>query len=286
MGVQRGIGSASASMDRRTFDEFRRIIYERSGIKLGDGKDALVIARVGKRMRALGIEDHRQYLKYVKNDPTGEEMVKLLDAISTNVTSFFREREHFAFLRDAVGEWVRGGQQRFRIWSAACSTGEEPYSLAMSLLEAVGKAVVDVRVLATDISTGALEHASAGEYREERMEPVSPQLRARYFERLRRGDEVVYRVKPALANIVVFRRLNLSCPPFPMRGPLDVIFCRNVMIYFDRELRQRLLGEAHRLLRPRGYLMIGHAESLTGMSSGFCSLRPSIYMRLEEKGGR
>ena len=271
--------AADCQIDRRTFNKFRRIIYERSGIKLGERKEALVVARVGKRMRALGITDHREYLKYVIEDATEGELVRLLDAVSTNVTSFFREAEHFAFLQDTVSGWVRNGMRRLRIWSAACSSGEEPYSIAIALREAVGQAPMNMRILATDISTEVLEQARSRVYVEERIKPVSAQLRARYFDRVDRPEGVCYRVKPQLAEMVVLKRLNLSITPFPMRGPLDVVFCRNVMIYFDRLLRQRLLEEIYRLLRTDGYLLVGHAESLTGVSNAFRAVRPSIYLK-------
>lgn len=279
MDVARAKVGPTGSMDRRTFNEFRRIVYERSGINLGERKEALVCSRVGKRMRELGITNHRAYLKYVKEDATGEEMLRFLDAISTNVTSFFRENDHFAFLEDVVSEWVRGGQRRLRIWSAACSSGEEPYSIAITLREAVAQAPVDARILATDISTQVLERAREGVYDEGRVEPVSPQLLARYFERMNRDGDVYYRVKPSLARMMLFRRVNLSTPPFPMRGPLDVIFCRNVMIYFDQVVRRGLLEEAHRLLRTGGYFLVGHAESLTGVTNAFRNVRPSIYVK-------
>jgi chemotaxis protein methyltransferase CheR len=205
----------------------------------------------------------------------------LVDAISTNVTGFFRERAHFEFLAKAMGRWLAAGQRRFRIWSAACSTGEEPYSIAITMLEAAtrGRGGADMRILATDISTRVLETSRQGTYQQERLDAVSPILRKRYFTPDEPQNPAHYTVKDVLSRMVVFRRLNLSAPPFPMRGPLDVIFCRNVMIYFDRRVRERLLEELRRLLRPGGYLMVGHAESLTGMTGGFQAVRPSTYTK-------
>ncbi len=267
-------------MDRSTFNQFRKIVYEKSGIQLRDGKESLVCARVGKRMRALGMDDYRAYLRHVIKDQSGEEVVLLLDAISTNVTSFFREPEHFDILAEKLEEWLEAGQRRFRLWSAACSSGEEPYSMAMKLQEAIaGYENVNARILATDISTKVLEKCAAGMYRDDKVEPVPRTLRLKYFDHERNGEGSVYKAREALRRPILFKRLNLSSPPFPMRGPMDVIFCRNVMIYFDNDVRRRLLAEAYRLLRPGGYLMVGHAESLTGMMSPFKSVRPSIYVK-------
>ena len=266
-------------MDRLTFNKLREIVYDHGGIALREGKEALVSARVGKRMRALGIQDHRTYLQYVTQDKSGEEVVQLLDAISTNVTNFFRESDHFAFLGNVFSEWLSRGQRRFRFWSAACSTGEEAYSLAMTLLDTMHGLSVDSRILATDISTRAVEISMTGVYPKEKIKDVPLSLRARYFDLL--GDHAItlYAAKRVLREMIVFKRLNLAGPPFPMRGPLDAVFCRNVMIYFDNEVRRNLLAEIHRLLRPGGYLMVGHAESLTGLRSPFKTVKPSIYLK-------
>jgi chemotaxis protein methyltransferase CheR len=262
-------------VDLKTFNQFRTLVYDRSGIALGEGKETLVSARIGKRMRTLGIQSPRAYLQYVLDQE--EEIVHLLNCISTNFTSFFRENEHFDFLARTVRGWLADGQRRLRIWSAASSTGEEPYTVAMVVREAAEGREVDAKVLATDISTRVLEKAHQGVYRQEQVRTVPAALRERYFERDRPAD--AYRVRPALKEMTVFRRLNLSTPPFPMSGPMDVIFCRNVMIYFDKEVRRRLVAEAHRLLRPGGYLIVGHAESLTGIPNEFGNIRPSIYAK-------
>ncbi|MHC4872665.1 MAG: CheR family methyltransferase [Planctomycetota bacterium] len=261
-------------MDEKVFNAFRSLVYEKSGISLNDGKKALVSARIGKRMRALSVECHNEYLNLVKEDEHGEELIHMLDAISTNVTSFYREAEHFDFLAERLQEWHAAGQSKFRIWSAASSSGEEPYTLAITLLENL-PAEVDARILATDISTKVLGQCREGVYREDKLDPVDFQLRAKYFDKCEEG----FRIRDVVKRKVLFKRLNLSTPPFPMKGPLDVIFCRNVMIYFDNEVRTKLLNEAYRLLRPGGYLMVGHAESLTGMVSDFKTVKPSIYIK-------
>ncbi len=266
-------------MDTATFEKFRQVVYDKSGITLGPSKEALVASRVGKRMRALGLQEYGAYLDHVLQDRAGDEMVHLLDAISTNVTSFFREAEHFTFLSEVVTRWLAKGQRRFRIWSAASSTGEEPYTLAMTLLETIKEPGVDVRILATDLSTRVLRTGVAGTYDESKVKTVSPELRQKYFDCHSEGEAVRYTVKPRLARLVTFSRLNLSTPPFPMRGPFDVVFCRNVMIYFDNEVRGRLLREISGLLRPGGYLIVGHAESLAGAMLDLKVVRPSIYAK-------
>jgi len=267
---------ANMTMRPRTFNTLREIVYETSGISLGPRKEALVCARVGKRMRALGIAEYEHYIDYLEANPT--EVVGLLDAVSTNVTSFFREPHHFEHIAEAANEWYASGQRRFRFWSAACSTGEEPYSLAMVLRETLPAPDVDLRILATDISTEALA-CCMSDYDERRMAPVPHDLRARWFSSAGRGADKAWTPKPSLRDTVVFRRLNLSAPPFPMTGPLDAVFCRNVMIYFDDAVRMRLLGEIHRLLKPGGLLVVGHAESLAGMIADFKYVKPSVYRK-------
>ncbi len=266
-------------MDSRTFNEFRRLVYDQSGIALRPGKEAMVRARLAKRMRALGMQDHRAYLRLVRNDSTGDELTELLNAVSTNVTTFMREPDHFGILGEAMGGWLESGQKRFRFWSAACSSGEEPYSMAIALLEAAQLHEVDMKVLATDISTKVLAIARAGVYGPERMGPLPRHLRHRYFVRHGRGEDATWEVGERLRSVVVIKRMNLMRASLPLRGPLDAVFCRNVMIYFDAAGRQRLVDEIYRVSRPGGYLFLGHAESLTGLQSGFRPLRASVYVK-------
>lgn len=266
-------------MDKKIFNAFRELIYKQSGISLNDQKEALVSARVAKRIRALGLVDHSDYLDFVVRDKTGEELVQLLDVISTNVTQFFRESHHFDILTEAMQSWLAKGQRSFRFWSAGCSSGEEPYTLAMTLQEVANGHSPDIKILATDISTRILDKSIRGEYDAKKMDGVPGALRDRYFDKEGHRDNANFTAKSKLKNMIVFKRLNLSVVPFPMHGPMDTIFCRNVMIYFDNEVRKNLLQEFHRLLKPGGYLMVGHAESLTGMLSGFKVIKPSVYVK-------
>ena len=260
-----------------TFNQIRGIVYDSAGIALSERKQALVCTRVSKRMRVLGLPDYETYLEYLDDNP--DELVGLLDSISTNVTSFFREPHHFEFIADEVAQWYSAGQRRFRFWSAACSTGEEPYSLAMVLKETLPSLDVDARILATDISTEALAASKNGVYGPKHITPVPADLRKRWFVESSTGKEPVWRASKQLRDMIVFRRMNLSSPPFPMKGPLDAVFCRNVMIYFDDPVRLRLLEEIRRILKPGGYLIVGHAESLAGMIGDFKYVRPSVYRK-------
>ena len=278
-GVQ-GAGNEILRISDRHFREIRRLMADQVGIILKDKKKALVESRCNKRLRVLGIDGYGEYLDYLRNDKSGKELVLLIDAISTNVTQFFRERDHFDFLREKVAGWMAGGRTRLRFWSAACSSGEEPYSLAMILKSLSNVPNADMRILATDISTHILRQAVQGAYREEAVSTIPGQLARKYLDRTKTSGGDIYKVSDALKNMVVFRRLNLNKTPYPIRGTFDVIMCRNVMIYFDNELRSRIVGEAFRLLRPGGYLLIGHAETLVGIASKFEFERPAVYRRL------
>jgi len=272
-------------MDAAVFNEFQGIAYRQAGIVLNKGKESLVSARVAKRLRALELSGPSAYLEYLDRDESGEELVRFLDAISTNFTNFFRERDHFDLLSKAVREWFDAGQRRFRIWSAASSTGEEPYSIVLTIREALDPKAIDFRLLATDISTRVLQTARQGVYEESRLSSLTRRQRAMHLELVGRSrtGAPTYQVRSELRRSVSFSRLNLSQPPFPMSGPFDFVFCRNVMIYFDRTVRQGLVSEIERLLRPDGILVTGHSETLTGLTTGFRALRPSVYVK---PGGR
>jgi len=265
-------------MQQTTYNRFRDVVYDATGISLGPSKQALVAARVGKCMRVLGITDYREYLARVAADDTGVELTRLVDAICTNVTSFFREEDHFAFVRRVVSEQRAAGCRRFRIWSAACSTGEEVYSLAITLHDLASEDC-DIRILGTDLSTKALRAAQEGMYAASRLADVHPEIRRTWFTKHGSGERAAYSVKQELRDMVVFRKINLSRPPFALNGPLDIVLCRNVMIYFDLPVRERLLAEIHRLLAPGGYLSLGHAESLSDRGNGFKAVQPSTYVR-------
>ncbi len=237
---------------------------------------------MAKRIRALGLEHEREYVEHLEDDTSGEELVQFLDAISTNFTFFMREPDHFEWLTRWAKEDRIRERRRLRLWCAASASGEEPYSIAITLLDAFGDREVDLKILATDISTRALGAAAGGRYGERSIEPLSREQRLRYLEKHgARGTDLTYEVKPEVKQRVVYRRLNLSAPPYPMKGPIDVVFCRNVMIYFDRDTRQGLISEIERLLAPGGLLFTGHSETLTGINTGVEMLKPSVYRKRE-----
>lgn len=263
-------------MDASLFRSFQALALEQAGISLREGKEALVEARIAKRLRALGLASAELYLEFLRRDRSGEELVQFLDAISTNFTSFYREPDHFEHLVAHLEERLAAGADRFRIWCAAASTGEEPYTLAITLAEALAGRELDWKILATDLSTRVLATAKAGRYQGRHLGPVPPRLRERYFHRV--GPDA-FEAMPCLREPLTFARLNLAKPPFPMKGPFDAVFCRNVMIYFDRPGRQALVTEIERLLRPGGLLFIGHSETLNGLDTALRLIRPSEYFR-------
>ncbi len=238
-------------------------------------------AHMEKRMRQLGLESDRQYLELLAGDPSAEELLGLLDALSLNATEFFREHEHFELLRDEARLWLATGARQIRIWCAAAASGEEPYSIAMTLSEALRGTDVDWRIVASDISLRALRTAAEACYSEERLRAVPRELRARHF--TPRDDAAsspsLFRVERPLRSRVLFRRINLATPPFPVRAGLDAVFCRNVMLYFDQRVRQRLVTEIEALLRPGGLLMVAHSETLSGIRHTLSNVQPSVYRK-------
>jgi chemotaxis protein methyltransferase CheR len=268
-------------MDAQTFKDFQAIAYQKAGIFLREGKAALVQARLAKRLRELGLTSEREYLERLRADGD-DEVVLFLDAISTNFTKFWREPDHFETLKEHVLALKAAGQRKFRFWSAASSSGEEPYTIAMTLdpiLEGC-----DWKLLATDISTRVLARAVAGEYNDEEIDGIPPALLQRYVDRRAGEDgEARWVVKDRLKQKITYRRLNLASRPYPMKGPMDAVFCRNVMIYFDRPMRAGVVGEFERLVGPGCPLFIGHSETLNGIATRFKTERPSVY-RMPEEG--
>jgi chemotaxis protein methyltransferase CheR len=271
------------ALEPELFERFCEIAYQRAGIQLKQGKEPLVAARIARRMRSLGIGSPRDYLAHLEADTTEDELVHFLDAISTNFTAFMREPEHFELLAALVAEWRAQGRRRLRAWSAASSTGEEPYSIAMVALDSWQGEPPDFLLLATDLSTRVLAEARAGRYPRERLEALGPGRLRRHLSAVPGAPELL-EVSARVRQRIRFRRLNLATPPYPMRGPLDLIFCRNVMIYFDRSVRQRLVEELERLLAPHGVLVTGHSETLTGLRSPLVAATPSVYCRPDALG--
>jgi chemotaxis protein methyltransferase CheR len=270
--------TAAPVLSDKLFGELSKLIYDLCGISLHDGKKELVQGRLSKRMRALGIGSFPEYLDHVRADKAGTEVTEMLDAISTNKTSFFREEDHFTFLAETLLPRLKDrGTKRVCVWSAGCSSGEEPYTIAITLQEAIPQlATWNARILATDISTHVLQKARQAHYSATSVEPVSPATRSRSFDTVGSHQNKIYQVKPHLRKLVHFARLNLM-ESWPMKGPFDAIFCRNVMIYFDRATRERLIGRYWSLLGSGGMFFVGHSESLTGIEHQFRYVQPAVY---------
>ncbi|MBX3303985.1 MAG: protein-glutamate O-methyltransferase [Nitrospira sp.] len=267
------------SITHEEFHRFRTLIYNESGIALSEQKQSLLASRLSKRLRDLGLETFSEYYDHVMSDPSREEFTRMLDLISTNKTDFFRESKHFDYLRDRILPELEQ-EKRIRIWSSACSTGEEPYTIAITLFESVkNPAQWDFKILASDLSTRVLAKAAAGTYDEDRFRGVPPEVVRRHFLRGRGVRTGLFKAKPHLAATIQFRRLNLMDERFPIKTPLDLIFCRNVMIYFDRPTQERLVNKFYRYLKPGGYLFTGHSESLQWVDHPFKAWAPTIYRK-------
>lgn len=267
--------------------EFRQIsdlVYRHCRINLHQGKKELVRARIVKRVRAGGFTSVTEYLDHVLADRTGQEFPELINSLCTNLTGFFRESAHFAhlsstFLPALLAKKRKQNRDQLLGWSAGCSSGEEPYSLAMTLLEAIeGSGRWDVKILATDISTRILRIARTGNYAKAKAEAVPPLLRTKYLMPGTADGRAIVHIRPGVRDLVRFRYLNLM-EAWPFAGPFDFIFCRNVMIYFDKPTQQGLVNRFWERLRPGGLLFTGHSESLTGISHRFGYVQPTIYVR-------
>ncbi|WP_240775766.1 protein-glutamate O-methyltransferase CheR [Nissabacter sp. SGAir0207] len=261
---------------------FRRIsqlIYQRAGIVLADHKREMVYNRLVRRLRTLGLSDFGQYLARLENEPNSAEWQAFINALTTNLTAFFREAHHFPILAEHAR--TRGGH--YSVWSTAASTGEEPYSIAMTLTEALGNRVGQAQVIASDIDTQVLEKAVAGVYRQEELRTLSPQQLQRYFLRGTGPHQGLVRVRPELAGLVAYQPLNLLAPEWSLPGQFDAIFCRNVMIYFDKPTQERILRRFVPLLKPGGLLFAGHSENFSQISREFYLRGQTVYGLAKEK---
>ena len=273
----------NCELSEHEFRQISQLIYNICGIDLHDGKKELVKARLGKRLRGKNFRSFSEYYRYVTSTEGTDELTVMIDAISTNLTQFFREDKHFTRLQNILSSFLtkssrNGGPPKLRIWSAGCSTGEEPYTIAMVLRELIAPGSVDVKIMATDISTDVLKTATTGIYNENKVKNVPPDLLRKYFLKGHRDWKGFYRAKDDLKNMIEFRRMNLK-DPITLRDSFDVIFCRNVMIYFDKQMQSSLVGKFYECIREGGYFFIGHSESLTGITHHFKYIEPSVYCR-------
>ena len=262
------------------FEALRKLVKQITGINLSDQKRELVYGRLARRLRALQLQSFAQYREVLAQDG-GQEIAQFCNAITTNLTAFFREPHHFDYLRDQVLAPLADGaaNRRLRIWSAGCSSGEEPYSLAMTILEALPDVRRwDVRILATDLDSDVLERGRRGVYTEERLKNLTAQRRSRFFLERRDRGALYYEAAPELKSLITFKQLNLM-QPLPMRGPLDAIFCRNVVIYFDKDTQRELFARVAQLQQPGHLLFLGHSESLFKVSEQYALIGKTVYRR-------
>lgn len=266
-------------MDQATFEQFRKLIHAESGIKLLPQKKPLLASRISMRLRELNIKSAARYLEIIESDASGEELIKLIDAISTNTTSFYREAKHFDVFSQLIEAHLKAGHTSLKIWCAASSSGEEPYTLAITVRETLKNRLMDTKILATDICTTVLKKAIQGQYSDDAVEKVPQDLKDRYFTRVSNSEGECWSATNALRELLMFRKFNLAEFPYPLKGPIDFIFCRNVMIYFDRELRQKIIDQMTNLLRPGGYLFLSHSENLLGIHHTLTNIASSVYRR-------
>ena len=271
---------------RADFERVRALIYRRAGISLADSKQEMVYSRLARRLRATGIVSFGRYLDDLEAGRMGDEWEAFTNALTTNLTSFFREAHHFPLLADHV-QLLRGREAGpLTVWCSASSTGEEPYSIAMTLCEAFNTLTPPVQIIATDIDTNVLATASEGTYGLDRVEKMSPERLKRFFLRGKGRHEGMVRVRQELRQLVTFRQLNLLSDSWPLNGQFDAIFCRNVMIYFDKETQRKILARFVPLMKPHALLFAGHSENFLYVSDSLRLRGKTVYELNESRPAR
>ncbi|HJS03309.1 MAG TPA: CheR family methyltransferase [Variovorax sp.] len=255
------------------FAKIRTLIHRRAGIALGEQKRQMVYSRLSRRLRELRMPEFSRYLDMLESSHDGEEWQAFINSLTTNLTSFFREAHHFPVL----AEHAKRSKQPVTVWCAAASTGEEPYSIAITLVEALGERASTARVIATDIDTAVLAKASAGVFTLEQVKGLPAERLRRFFNKGTGANAGKVRVRPELAAMIRFERLNLLDPVWPVKEPVDAIFCRNVMIYFDKPTQKRILDRFEPLLKPGALLFAGHSENASLVSPNFKAIGQTVY---------
>jgi chemotaxis protein methyltransferase CheR len=267
-------------LNDRDFEKFRDLVYAEAGIKLSDLKKALLQARLSRRLRALGIKSYTEYYTYLMDNYENEK-IEFINSLTTNKTDFFRENRHFEFMKEIVLPAYEG-KNEIKIWSAGCSTGEEPYTIAMTMNDYYSgiKKAQNFKILATDIDTRVLESAREGVYKWETVDEIPLPTLKKYFSRGKGENQGVFKIKDILKKNIYFRRLNLLDQVYPMKGQFDIIFCRNVIIYFDKDTQRRLFAKFASHLAEDGYLFIGHSENISGITDRFRLIGSTIYQKV------
>ena len=260
------------------FNRIRRLIYQRAGISLADSKHEMVYGRLARRLRATGLKSFTQYLDELESGTRSDEWQAFTNALTTNLTSFFREAHHFPLLAD----FARNRREHIQIWCSASSTGEEPYSIAMTLCEAFNTSTPPAHIVATDIDTNVLATAEKGVYPLERLSKLPADQARRFFQKGTADNKGLARVRPELRQLITFRQLNLLAESWPISGPFDAIFCRNVMIYFDKPTQRKILERFVPLIKPDGLLFAGHSENFLYVSDAFRLRGETVYEPVRE----
>lgn len=284
---EKTLGSSYKLSDKQ-FQHFVELIYEHTRIKMGDHKRALVTSRLGRRIRALKMDSFDDYIAFLASEEGKTELVNFMNAVTTNKTDFYRENKQFIFLREnllpEIDKGLRSGEiKKLRIWSAACSTGEEPYTIMLVLLNYFGRSrleKMDFMMLASDIDTSVLDRAQEGVYREELVKPISQEELKKYFLRGKGEHDGYYKVKDYIKQFIKFRQINLKDETFPIKTEFDILFCRNVIIYFDKEFQRELFAKFYPYLKEKSYVFIGHSETLFGVSERFKYVANNIYRKV------
>ena len=268
----------------KDFHVLRELVNRHTGIALSEAKRELVYSRLTRRLRQLNLKSFSKYCQLLQDDANGEEVVHFTNAVTTNLTSFFREPHHFEYLTKKYLPTLRENKtnnKRYRFWCAGCSTGEEPYSLAMSIKEAVPMEYnYDIKILATDLDSSVLDTAISGIYPDEKLKSILPHRQKKWFQRSDLNSSGYSQISPELQKIITFRQLNLM-HEWPMKGPFDAIFCRNVVIYFDKPTQRILIDRFANLLADGGYLFLGHSESLFKVTDRFNLMGQTIYQKIK-----
>ncbi|WP_312485939.1 CheR family methyltransferase [Massilia timonae] len=262
---------------RRDFERVRALIHQRAGISLADSKQEMVYSRLARRLRATGIQSFATYLDDLEAGRMDREWESFTNALTTNLTSFFREAHHFPLLLEHLVAVRKKDTRPLTIWCSAASTGEEPYSIAMTACEAFNTLTPPVHIVATDIDTNVLSTASNGVYLMERLDKMSPERLRRFFLKGKGAHEGMARVRPELRNLVTFKQLNLLADGWPLEGQFDAIFCRNVMIYFDKPTQRKILGRFVPLMKPHALLFAGHSENFLYVSDALRLRGKTVY---------
>lgn len=268
------------SINELTEDQFEYlsgIVFRESRIKLSINKKALLQSRIMRRMRFLRLDTFSEYVEYL-NSNYSSEIIEFINAVTTNKTEFFRESFHFDYLRDIVFPEY-DGEDEIRIWSAGCSTGEEPYSIAITASEYFEGRKNPVKILATDIDTKVISSASEGVYKYDQVSVIKDEIIRKYFLRGNDSNHGLFKVKKTIRDMIKFARLNLLDECYPMKKKFHVVFCRNVVIYFDKETQKILFQKFHGMIGSKGYLFIGHSENISNFNLGFSSTGRTFYKK-------